>query len=368
MILVTCLLLLQSSPILISGDSFSDLTPLVRAIGSRTIVEIGEATHGGAEFYRLKLRLVKYLHEKQGFNILAIEAGMIETGLGALRRNEMSAREFMMSTVSGGMRWREMEPLFAYIQSRPKLRVIGIDPQFSATEVLEFAHDAVAPYRPKLAAQIQQRLGEPYQYQALATTDPAAYAKAESSYLQWLEATHAHLDRIQTKPEDARALAILRQGFAGLGIYWKGASTQTQAQRFELRDRTMADHVLAQAARDKVMIWAHNGHIGRGIGYQVMGDHLRRLRPGGVYGLGLFAKSGEWREHWTGQVKPWATATDGIESQSASATGAWFSPTKLFDQTATAFEPENGGLVRFQPNRRFDGVMVVDRLSPTTAP
>jgi len=226
MILALTLLGLQASPIQISGDDFGDLRTIDALIGSRTIVELGEATHGGAEFYRLKLRLVKYLHEKRGFNVLAIEAGMIETGLAALRRDELSARDFMISTVSGGMRWREMVPLFDYIKSRPQLRLIGIDPQFSATEVLEFSHDAVAPYRPKLAAQIRQRLGEPYQYQALRTSDAAGYARAETAYVAWLEATQAHLEQIRAQREDSPRLTILKQGLIGLRDYWKGASAQ----------------------------------------------------------------------------------------------------------------------------------------------
>lgn len=365
--LAIALLLAAATPIQLVGEDYQDLAPLGSAIGKRTIVELGEATHGAAEFYQLKLRLVRYLHEKRGFNVLAIEAGMMETGMAALRRNELTDREWMVTTMSGGMRWREMLPLFAYLKSRPKLRVIGIDPQFSATEVLDYTHDAVAPYRPKLAAQIRQRLGEPYQYQALHSTDAAAYAQAEADYVRWLDAVQAQLEKIRPELADASKFAILRRGFAGLRDYYQGAAGQTQIQRFQARDRVMAENLLAQIDKDRVIVWAHNGHIGRGIGFKVVGDHLRQARPKDVFGLGLFGRTGEWREHWSGQTKPWEFAPDGIENRFPSGQ-SWFSTTTAMTKMITAYEPENGGRVAFDPNQRFDGLIVVDKLTPTNRP
>jgi len=130
----------------------------------------------------------------------------------------------------------------------------------------------------------------------------------------------------------------------------------------------MAALLLGQVGKEKVIVWAHNGHIGRGIGYPVLGDHLRKARQNGVYGVGLFARSGKWREHWTGQVKPWGAAIDGLENRFTADGAARFLPASRIDQEVTAFEPENGGQVRFRPGQRFDGLIVVDELSPVEAP
>jgi erythromycin esterase-like protein len=50
------------------------LIPLVDAIGDARVVLIGEASHGTAEFYRIRADLTQALIEQKGFNIVAAEA------------------------------------------------------------------------------------------------------------------------------------------------------------------------------------------------------------------------------------------------------------------------------------------------------
>lgn len=368
MVFAVCLLALEMNPIKITGNDFRDLDVIGQAIETANIVEIGEATHGASEFYRLKLRLVKFLHEKRGFNILAIESGMIETGLAALRRLELSAEDWMMTTVSAAMRWQEMQSLFTYLKDRPKLRVIGIDPQLTATEVLDYASDVVVKDNPELASQIRKRLGEPYTYRLLQHSDTEGYARAESSYLDWLRATSAKLEMDPPSPGQENAKNILQRGLAGLMEYWEGASRQTLIERFQTRDRIMAAHLLDQIGQEKAIVWAHNGHIGQGLGYRIMGDYLREQRKGKVYSLGLFGKSGEWREHMSGEVKPWGASADGLEATLKTSKEAAFRSTKSLTNPLKAFEPENGGMITFVPANRFHGLIVVEKLTPAQRP
>ncbi len=59
-------------------SGFDDLQPLKTIIGDAHIVGLGEATHGTAEFFRMKHRLVEFLASEKGFTIFAIEANMPE--------------------------------------------------------------------------------------------------------------------------------------------------------------------------------------------------------------------------------------------------------------------------------------------------
>lgn len=56
----------------------SDLQCLKRMIGDTHVVALGENTHGSSEIYKIKDRMIKYLVEKDGFNVFAIEAAMPE--------------------------------------------------------------------------------------------------------------------------------------------------------------------------------------------------------------------------------------------------------------------------------------------------
>ncbi len=51
----------------------ADLKPLMRRIGDARVVLIGEATHGTAEFYRLRDRISRALIDHHGFSFVAIE-------------------------------------------------------------------------------------------------------------------------------------------------------------------------------------------------------------------------------------------------------------------------------------------------------
>jgi erythromycin esterase len=56
----------------------SDLAAFGAAVGDRRIVLLTEATHGDGATFELKTRLVKYLHENKGFDVLFMESGMYD--------------------------------------------------------------------------------------------------------------------------------------------------------------------------------------------------------------------------------------------------------------------------------------------------
>lgn len=59
------------------GDN-SDLEAIKQAIEGKTYIGLGEATHGGAQGYKAKARIAKYLHQEQTIEVLAMESGLYD--------------------------------------------------------------------------------------------------------------------------------------------------------------------------------------------------------------------------------------------------------------------------------------------------
>jgi erythromycin esterase len=64
------------------SSDYSDFEDIGKAIGNARIVMLGEQDHGDAPTFLAKTKLIQYLHEKKGFNVIAFESDFFSATCG----------------------------------------------------------------------------------------------------------------------------------------------------------------------------------------------------------------------------------------------------------------------------------------------
>jgi erythromycin esterase len=118
-----------------SDEDFSDLMPLKKIIGDAQVVAIGEPNHHVGSIYFAKTRLIKFLHQEMGFDMLAYESGMYDVAKAwqEIKSGRDSRQAFKNSIFFGGR--EEYRPLIDYLKqssgSTTPLELIGFDSQMN---------------------------------------------------------------------------------------------------------------------------------------------------------------------------------------------------------------------------------------------
>ena len=117
-----------------SDENFSDLLPLKNIIGNAQVVMIGEPNHHVGPIYLAKTRLIKFLHQQMGFDLLTYESGMYDVGKAWQEILTKDARQAFRSAIFFGGR-EEYKPLINYLKqssgSAAPLELAGFDSQMN---------------------------------------------------------------------------------------------------------------------------------------------------------------------------------------------------------------------------------------------
>jgi erythromycin esterase len=290
----------------LAGSGYDDLAPLDRLIGDARIVALGEASHGTAEIFQMKHRLLQYLVEKKGFTVFAIEGNWLEAQAADrfIKTGEGSATAALAKMHFWTWRTEEVRALIdwmrAYNTTRgdyPVLSFAGFDMQ-SAAQPIERVTDFLACTGVVDACAVRRL------YDGVKKLEEKSETAISAGELTRLRNCAAQaLDLIDAQREALIAASTLEDYRAAR----QAAQIVCQFTRMHAgvawaeRDAAMAENVrwLLEEAYpgQKIVLWAHNGHVAAGpiVGDKSMGNHLRERYDDQMVVIGFALHHGEVR-------------------------------------------------------------------------
>lgn len=371
----------------LADGAWEDLAPLERWVGDARVVMLGES-HGDGTSLLAMGRVVRFLHERLGFDLLAFESGFLDM---EAVDEALGGTAPLTEVAELGLHapWSEVaetRPLLAYLRStrgtaRP-MRVAGVDLQPTGLKA-DLAGAEARLERGLGACGVSPSPGErACLHQALAVR-----ALADRPCL---EPTVAGL--LARATGEVEACGWTRQALRNLAADGRLSSTfaraRAKAERPEqllevlmrdspwlasFRDERMAENLLwllERAPGARVVVWAARVHVSRGkVGDPAQG---RLVPPMGAHvadrlGPALRTLACTWYQGEAGV--PWVGTSGGTEEEGTleallHATGRplWFVDTR----GPWPAEPP-GGLG--EPRRwssTHDGVLFIDRMTPSS--
>ncbi len=279
-------------------EDFSDLMPLRELIGDARVIALGEQSHGDGACFAAKHRLVRFLHQEMGFDVLAWESGMFDCRL-------------MHEALAGGKAvdeaWRlglfpifgesaQVRDVLEYVAStqgseRP-MELAGFDCQFSnmagmermpgyGREFFDRADPAIlAEAHPDAMAAIQLLVVGSMQEGGDELEERLDAARAQVEAL--LKSFDTHIDAMK-RSHSRREIAFARRVLENL-IEFDRSRRQTKtntAADTNIRDQQMGRNIawLAQERYPdrKIIVWAASFHLLRNA------NDLAIARPGLSY-------------------------------------------------------------------------------------
>lgn len=286
-----------------ADEDYSDLEFLQEDLRGVRVVLLGEGApgHGGGSERSAKIRLVKFLHERMGFDVLAFESGLFSTSVAwRALQTDVNPREAFLEGVFRNSAWaEEVQPLIHYLATTARtehpLELAGFDSQFSGRA----SQDALLPELQEFLtrtgiggplADSDSRLsqilsGTVGRAELLREPEPAEIAELVES----MRATAAQVRATVSGRAGEFWAQVLRSGAAQAGLE---AAREWGWAYAVGRDRQMVENLIWLVERyyqgHKIIVWAHTFHSIRNPQYTIAGR-----AQGFTTGHGLWEAIGE---------------------------------------------------------------------------
>lgn len=283
------------------GDNFDNLGRLDDTIQQMSVVGLGEATHGQHESFKLKRLLTMHLIRKHGYRLVAYEASVSR----AIVANDYVAGktdDLAKATRGLGMLiWHvtENSELLEDLRQWNRLagptdqvRLIGVDAQDT-----QAAKDRLCSMIPQANKSLADRAG------AIVPRAQAAMGELMAGRAENWQAVSREIEQLGNDLRMITPDAIAKSDYEICVLEFLRSMTiySTLGGRDEAMAELLLQHLQAEGAKAKCVVWAHNGHLQssalRYLGSEqlAMGGHLAKALGDRYYAVGFAFGKGEFQ-------------------------------------------------------------------------
>ncbi|MED2186307.1 erythromycin esterase family protein [Bacillus wiedmannii] len=407
-----------------TSQTTKDLSFLKEAVKDKRIVVLGESTHGAKEINQSKIRMIKYLHEEMGYDVIAFESGLAEASAVQQNFDRLTATEAMKQSLEGVWQTEEIEQLFIYMKEQKEkgtpLTLAGFDINlFYHSPFYPYAKEWLQKLSPEVASEFDTAVTElirldKYYYNLEGTYPYDQYKRDIQPVINKFEGVRTFIQNhkaelTQVAPHPTYDVNFLEKSISiridaikthlDADMKAKGGilSPTLTDYSFYIRDQKMAQNLAwlteMQHKNKKIIVWGHNYHIRKQNSKMLldfmkvqqynyvapnMMDYLPQRIKNQMYTIGVFAYSGSsWNsnnkdiiivhnEHEEQSVEKIISTVGSpnvfvnLKGESKRPETSW-----MFTPTASSYWGDKEREEIMVPTEQYDGILWLEKTTPS---
>ncbi|PEA54263.1 erythromycin esterase [Bacillus pseudomycoides] len=313
-----------------TASSNEDLSFLKQTLQGKRIVSLGESTHGSTEMNQSKVRIIKYLHEEMGYDVIAFESGFAEANAVYQNIDDLTAEQAMKKAIYNQWFTEDVEELFQYIKEQKEqgtpLILTGFDiniPWNATTATFaRYANEWIGKLDPEIGKLLVEAEAEIVKYRSVSSYKEFEDMQASllDKYEKIKEFIQQHKNELkQVAPKTSYDVNLLEKSIKiridALKTHIPNDVKESEKVQippekypddfsFYTREQRMAQNLAwlseMQFKNKKMIVWGHNYHIRKQNSKMIqfvfpfpnMMDMIPRYLKNQMYTVGIFAYSG----------------------------------------------------------------------------